>query len=144
MTEKTVTSNLFRLLSCSTGYFFWREYRFSEGNSDSEGPLQIRYQKQWGYVCADGFGLVEGGVVCKNTAYLYGFSYGGLKAPALEVYPVSNYSRDAVPIILDGVKCNGFEDRLFECQHNGLFNASCPSSSIVGLRCAKQGLGDCK
>ncbi|KAJ8030111.1 hypothetical protein HOLleu_26406 [Holothuria leucospilota] len=87
-------------------------------------------------MCADGFGQVEGNVVCK---IMQNSEASPSKLQAVEVYPVFYQHLTGViwPFFLEGLKCNGSEDRIFECHHKGLFNASCPSSTVVVVKCRR-------
>ena len=39
------------------------------------------------------------------------------------------------PTLLDAVRCNGLESRLFDCAHNGIENENCAHNRDAGVIC---------
>ncbi len=48
------------------------------------------------------------------------------------------------PILLDNVLCNGNEERLESCDHNGYEISNCDHGEDAGVRCMAAGTGELK
>ncbi len=47
----------------------------------------------------------------------------------------AKYGEGNEPTLLDYVRCNGLEKRLFDCTHNGFEIESCDHSKDTGVKC---------
>ena len=45
------------------------------------------------------------------------------------------FGQGSEPTLLDDVRCNGLENRLFDCEHNGIENENCDHSKDAGVVC---------
>ena len=45
------------------------------------------------------------------------------------------FGQGSEPTLLDNVRCNGLESRLFDCEHNGIENENCDHNQDVGVIC---------
>ncbi|XP_078665719.1 neurotrypsin-like [Branchiostoma floridae x Branchiostoma belcheri] len=84
-----------------------RGIRLVGGNSSNEGRVEVFYNKQWGTVCDDYWGLNDAHVVCRQLGYP-----GATAAPWL-----AYFGPGSGPIWLDDVDCRGSERTIFDCGH---------------------------
>ncbi|XP_071959550.1 scavenger receptor cysteine-rich type 1 protein M130-like [Antedon mediterranea] len=110
------------------------EIRLTGGPSDNIGRLEVYHNGEWGTVCNNGWNLLNAQVVCRELGYGppvdYFFSYG---------YDGFWYQ----PIVLDDVKCNGDETRLYmctsrttphDCSHRQDVSLECSAESSYSIR----------
>ncbi len=45
------------------------EIRLVDGDDNTEGRLEVCYNGQWGTVCSDEFGYVDGRVACRQLGF---------------------------------------------------------------------------
>ena len=83
--------------------------RLRDGRGHHEGRVEVCHNGQWGTVCPDGWDGTDGRVVCRQL----GFS-GGKNKHAINKDPHGSNQ-----IWLEGVSCNGTEEYLTQCIHNG-------------------------
>ncbi|ELU00189.1 hypothetical protein CAPTEDRAFT_87486, partial [Capitella teleta] len=98
--------------------------RLIDGQSKSQGRLEVFYSGQWGTVCDDGFGSEEALVTCRSLGYT-----GGV------VITKSKYSSGSGQIWLDQVTCDGDEDSLVQCDHRDWGSHDCSHNEDVGVAC---------
>ena len=100
-----------------------------DGATRNEGRVEICFNRQWGTICDDSWGIEEARVVCRQLGYTENvqdsipftgafFAGGGLTA-----------------IHLDDMNCNGNESRLADCAHSGVGNHNCLHSEDAGVLC---------
>ena len=100
--------------------------RLVEGNSSSEGRVEVYYNGEWGTVCDDGWDDTDASVVCRQL----GFGSSGLA-----VYSAA-FGQGSGPIFLDNVLCDGSEATLAKCGHLGVsITRSCSHNDDAGVRC---------
>ncbi|XP_058813140.1 lysyl oxidase homolog 2B-like [Topomyia yanbarensis] len=91
------------------------EVRLVGGRIPNEGRVEIRFGGNgagpWGTICADGWSLLEGNVVCRQL----GMGYAN-DAIQTDFFGGSNQSE----ILLSGTECYGNETSLAECWHHEL------------------------
>ncbi|CAL1544670.1 unnamed protein product [Lymnaea stagnalis] len=100
-------------------------YRLVNGSSRSEGRLEVIRNGLKGTVCDDSWDEANAAVICRKM----GFRYGG------QVMIKSHFGEGAGPIWLDNVRCNGKEDSLENCAHEGWGKSDCDHSEDVGVKC---------
>ncbi|XP_014681507.1 PREDICTED: deleted in malignant brain tumors 1 protein-like [Priapulus caudatus] len=98
--------------------------RLSGGNA-SAGNVQVYHNNEWGYICDDGWDLVDGFVVCKQL----GFSL------AVRVSTGGDFGLEQ-SYWLDDVGCSGSEERLTDCPHPDWGANNCDSSEAAGVICS--------
>eukprot|EP00057_Strongylocentrotus_purpuratus_P022278 XP_011676752.1 PREDICTED: deleted in malignant brain tumors 1 protein-like [Strongylocentrotus purpuratus] len=99
--------------------------RLVGGTSVTEGRVEVMYDGSWGTICDDAWGLKDATVVCR----MLGFE-GALAAPGN-----ASFGRGSGNVLLDGVTCDGSEDNLAECSHNGVGVHDCDHGEDAGVRC---------
>lgn len=85
--------------------------------------MEIYLENDWKFICADGWGINEANVVCKQ-----------LKMGSAESYFVGP-ARDRLSLV-SGIKCNGTESNISNCYK--VTNNYCHDNKLVGIVC---GLG---
>ena len=83
------------------------DVRLRDGKGLHEGRVEVCHNGQWGTVCSEGWNNTDAGVVCRQL----GFS-GGKNIHASDPHGSNQ-------IWLEGVSCNGTEENLTQCRHNG-------------------------
>jgi len=48
---------------------------------------------------------------------------------------IAQFGQGTGPIFLDGIQCTGIEDRLVDCNHNGIGVHNCTQSQHAGVVC---------
>ncbi|VDH95006.1 Hypothetical predicted protein [Mytilus galloprovincialis] len=92
------------------------------GGSDN-GRLNIYHSGSWGTICNDHFGSIDALVVCKQLK---------MRTTNVQFYTAANGHGT---IWLDEFACNGQENRLDYCNHNGWSVHNCGHNKDVGVRC---------
>ncbi|XP_030851620.1 deleted in malignant brain tumors 1 protein-like [Strongylocentrotus purpuratus] len=96
------------------------------GSNDAEGRVEVMYDGSWGTICDDWWDVKDAKVVCRKL----GFD-GALDAPRSARFG-QGYGR----ILLAYVDCEGTEDCLAECAHDGVGNyTSCGHARDAGVIC---------
>ncbi|XP_034109146.1 lysyl oxidase homolog 3B [Drosophila albomicans] len=84
--------------------------RLRGGRSPNEGRVEVRIDGQhWGSICADGWGMLEANVVCRQL----GLGYAS-EAFQTDYFGGANISRPT----LSGSECYGNETELADCLHH--------------------------
>ena len=98
------------------------------GNSyaRSEGRLEVCYNDDWGTVCDDSFDYSDAQVAC----YDLGYSKTGPN-----YYYHAYFGQGVGTILLDDLHCNGNENSLWSCPHNGVGSHNCGHGEDIGVRC---------
>ena len=92
-----------------------------------EGTVEVYYQRQWGTICDDHWGLREATVVCRMLNFT-GARYAVRGAYFGEGDSSSN-------IWLDNVKCRGDEQTIAACRHRGWNIHNCFHFEDAGVIC---------
>ncbi|XP_053118567.1 deleted in malignant brain tumors 1 protein-like [Hemicordylus capensis] len=90
------------------------------------GRVEVFYQKQWGTVCDDGWGLPDASVVCKQLDC--GFTLKALHG--------AHFGRGSGPIFLDDVNCTGSEATLRDCNGRNVGEHDCDHAEDAGVVCS--------
>lgn len=99
--------------------------RLIAGANNFEGRIEVYYQSQWGTVCDDFWGLNDAHVACRQL---------GL-GPATAALSFSTFGQGSGNIWLDNLGCDGTEDCLGNCTHNGWGVHNCGHIEDAGVRC---------
>ena len=108
------------------------DVRLVDGLTPNDGRVEICFNWLWGSVCDDLWDARDALVVCRQLGYdgckclfakssnLYLYLFTTKPAStALQQHPVES-NATLLFYYLDNVDCNGDEDRLSECEHNGV------------------------
>ena len=101
------------------------QLRIRGGNNKSEGRVEVYHEGEWGTICDDSWDMNDAIVVCRQLNY----SFAIRKSSRAEFGPGEG------PIWLDNVLCNGSEQTLVECFHNGWNDHNCVHSEDAGVVC---------
>ncbi len=99
--------------------------RLVNGDSNSEGRLEVLHNGEWGSVCDDYFNNIDAQVVCRQLGYTSGMA---LKE--------AQFGQGVGTIWMDNLACDGAETRIQDCGHNGWGEHDCSHSEDVGIRCS--------
>ncbi|XP_031562352.1 deleted in malignant brain tumors 1 protein-like [Actinia tenebrosa] len=97
--------------------------RLVDGSTPNQGRVEVRYYGVWGTVCRDNFGWANAHVVCRMLNYTKAMLYGTANV------------RGNGPILLDDVKCRGYERSLEYCSHRSWGQHDCGHYADIGVRC---------
>lgn len=107
------------------------DVRLVNGSSPNEGRVEVRAHGQWGAVCDDMWGMLEGDVVCQSL----GFPLG-----AREVFRSSHFGSGDLQYLMDDLNCRGTEETLAKCDFAGWGEHDCvDSEEVAGVRCFTEG-----
>ncbi|XP_071479876.1 scavenger receptor cysteine-rich domain-containing group B protein-like [Diadema antillarum] len=113
----------------STGDF---DIQLAGGTNAREGRVEIFYDGAWGTVCDDSWDIEDAHVVCRMLGY----------PRARRAVSRAYFGEGQGQIVLDNVQCEGSEQNLRECRHNGYGVHNCRHSEDAGVECAGQSTGD--
>ena len=77
-------------------------------------------------MCDDAWDDRDAQVVCRQL---------GFGTTGSNIHRFQPSAASSVPIWLDNVNCNGFEEKLINCQHNGIEIHGCSHSEDAGVNC---------
>ena len=97
--------------------------RLVDGDSNTQGRLEVFHDGEWGTVCDDGFGNTEAVVVCRQLGYSTGVMLLDSGFP----------NGQGKPIWMDDVQCDGTERGLSDCKYRT--QANCLHFEDVMLSC---------
>ncbi|CAI8048095.1 Scavenger receptor cysteine-rich domain superfamily protein, partial [Geodia barretti] len=87
------------------------DVRLVDGLTPHDGRVEICFNGLWGSVCDDLWDARDAQVVCRQLGY-------DGSSTAIQQHPVK--SNASLFYYLNNVGCSGDEDRLSECEHNGI------------------------
>ncbi|XP_011806976.1 PREDICTED: HHIP-like protein 1 [Colobus angolensis palliatus] len=99
------------------------------GLSSGSGRVEVFVGGRWGTVCDDSWNIHGAAVVCRQL----GFAYAARAVKSAEFG-----QGGSLPILLDNVRCAGWERNLLECQHNGVGTHNCEHDEDAGVVCSHQ------
>ncbi|XP_038051849.1 uncharacterized protein LOC119724733 [Patiria miniata] len=99
--------------------------RLVDGNSSSEGRVEVYHDGEWGTICSDFWTAASAKVVCRQLGYGFVFS------------KLANFGEGSGPILLDDVWCADFHGMIEDCYHNGWGNHDCNHTQDVGVVCSE-------
>ena len=100
--------------------------RLSGGRNDTEGRVEILYNGEWGTICDDVWDLDNARVVCRQLGF----------RTALGAPNRATFGQGRGRIWLDDVDCDGTENSIVDCIHNGWGEHNCGHSEDAGVVCA--------
>ncbi|CAB4032405.1 deleted in malignant brain tumors 1 -like, partial, partial [Paramuricea clavata] len=90
------------------------------------GRVEVYYIGRWGTICHNYWDINDARVVCRQLGYPYVVRF-------LWGYQVPDGTGQ---IWLDNVRCNGNEQSLINCSHNGWGNNNCGHHQDAGVECS--------
>lgn len=99
--------------------------RLVGGSSLREGIVQVYVEEAWGSVCDKMWDRKDADVACRMLGYT-GASDG--KNDAV-------YGKGSDTLWLSNMQCDGSENSLFSCVHDGLRNHTCTGGSEAAVSC---------
>jgi len=100
------------------------------GQSGSEGLLEVYHNGQWGSVCDDGFDRTNADVVCSQLGL------GSSVWTGTAIYA----NQGTGPIWLDEVSCQGTEAKIQDCPNDGWGVQNCGHYEDVSIVCSGGGM----
>ncbi|XP_026310874.1 HHIP-like protein 1 [Piliocolobus tephrosceles] len=99
------------------------------GLSSGSGRVEVFVGGRWGTVCDDSWNINGAAVVCRQLGFAY----------AVRAVKSAEFGQGgSLPILLDNVRCAGWERNLLECQHNGVGTHNCEHDEDAGVVCSHQ------
>ena len=101
------------------------DVRLVGGATNNEGRVEVYHNGQWGTVCDDLWDIDDAMVVCRQLNFDF----------AVSAHGTSTFGAGTGPIHYDNVNCNGTEERLADCPHNGIGIHNCVHFEDAGVVC---------
>ncbi|XP_074427291.1 scavenger receptor cysteine-rich type 1 protein M130-like [Larus michahellis] len=102
------------------------EVRLEDGGGRCAGRVEVKYQGQWGTVCAFHWEMTNAAVVCKQLGC----------GSAVQAHAKAVFGPGSGPIWMDLVYCHGNESALSDCIHRGWGKHNCDHSEDAGVTCS--------
>jgi len=100
------------------------------GKSTSQGLVQVNYNNNWGWVCADQWDKQDADVACR----MMGFDGSLSSFKEIEESKDTKYAA-----LLNKIQCSGNESTLFSCIYDRLKLNNCKERRRAGATCTPKG-----
>ena len=101
--------------------------RLVNGTAAHSGRVEIYYNGEWGTICGlNGWSLTDGHIVCHQL----GYSGAVAVKDHYEPFGAGNGT-----ILMSLVDCDGHEDQLGNCSHQGWYQHNCDHYNDAGVVC---------
>ena len=118
------------ILNLQLNVLYFHTVRLANGSTPFEGRVEVLYQGVWGTVCDDLWEVDDAEVVCRQLGY--GRALAGPRE--------AKFGRGKGHIWLDWVECDGNENSISECGHDGWGDAfGCDHGDDAGAVCLTPG-----
>ena len=105
------------------------DVRLVNGPTSNVGRVEIYYDGQWGTLCDDSWHLQDANVICRQAGFADGAS---------QVVYQAGFGEGTGPIWVDQIRCNGNEQSILECTHNGWGIHDCRHREDAGVHCERK------
>lgn len=106
-------------------FFAHNPVRLVGGISGNEGRVELYYNNAWGTICDDEWGIPDADVVCRMMGFY--------RAESIPL--AGRYGLGRGQIILDTLMCNGTEDNILDCEHDGPLKHNCDHEEDATVIC---------
>ncbi|XP_038068817.1 deleted in malignant brain tumors 1 protein-like [Patiria miniata] len=96
------------------------------GGSRTSGRVEIYRGGSWGTICDSNWNVTDAGIVCRQL----GFS------DALEAKSAAHFGQGSGPVHMDGLACEGSEEKITDCPSHCWEETSCSHSHDAGVICS--------
>jgi len=110
--------------------YFKLSVRLVNGSTRYEGRVEVYHNGDWGTVCDNRWHLIDAQVVCGELGL------DNVVDARHSVY----YGQGSGPIWLDDLHCDGTEQTIGVCKHNGWGNHNCDHGHDAGVKCSANGM----
>ncbi len=100
--------------------------RLVGGNNSCAGRVEVYYNREWGTVCHDYWGLTNTAVVCRELGC--GETSNTMRA--------AHFGPGSGKIWMDNVRCRGSESSILECSKTKMGDHNCGHKEDVGVICS--------
>ncbi|BES87727.1 serine protease [Nesidiocoris tenuis] len=104
------------------------QLKLVDGNSKSEGTIEVKALGKWGLICDDQFDLNDAHVVCRHIGYPLG-------AKEIRKHQATSLTDKVNTFLIDDLNCNGNETTIADCAHNGWGVHDCSQEEAAGVVC---------
>jgi len=108
-------------------YYTVKRIRLVNGNTSTEGRVEIYHEDVWGTICDDNWDINDANVVCRML---------GLPG-AVKAVPKPGFGPGSNRIWMDEVKCTGTEKSIEDCPRNAWGVTDCSHAEDAGVICQR-------